>query len=393
MIVGIDASRALRAQRTGTERYSLEITRGLLQLPQAQKHLWRLYADRRASPEFFAPHLADLTLETNSQGDGQATLHLEECILPLRRMWTHRALAWEVMQRPPHVLFIPAHVIPFVLPRRRLPPTVVTIHDLGHRYFPHAHTGWQRLYLEVSTMWAVRSAQRLIAVSQATADDLIRFYNVPPPQIAVIHEAAVPLRRPSASEIAAIQQRHGLRRSYALFVGSIQPRKNLKRLILAFTRLCKGGDAAFDLALAGAEGWLNNSIYDAVAQSGLVDRFHFLGYLPDDDLSALLHGARMFCYPSLMEGFGLPVLEAQSAGVPVMTANNSSLPEVAGNAALLVDPENIDAIAEAMLRLSRDEELRQRLIAAGYVNVRRFSWERAARETLAVLEEAQRSAT
>ena len=145
---------------------------------------------------------------------------------------------------------------------------------------------------------------------------------------------------------------------------------------------------AWDLVLAGAPGWLSDKLMADIEGMGLGDRLHLLGYVADDDLPALLQGARFFCYPSLFEGFGLPVLEAQSYGVPVMTSTNSSLPEVAGDAALLVDPTDVDAIAAAMLRLSQDEALRQQLIEAGYANVRRFSWEKAARETLAVLEKA-----
>ena len=135
-------------------------------------------------------------------------------------------------------------------------------------------------------------------------------------------------------------------------------------------------------------GWHSDALYAQAAELNLADRIHLPGYVPDDALPSLVQNARFFCFPSLYEGFGLPVLEAQAMGVPLVTANNSSLPEIAGDAALLVDPTDVDAIADAMLRLSQDEALRQRLIAAGYENVKRFSWEKAAAETLAVLEKA-----
>ena len=143
--------------------------------------------------------------------------------------------------------------------------------------------------------------------------------------------------------------------------------------------------------LAGGTGWLSQALDEAVKQRGLADRIQFTGYVADEALPALYRNARFFCFPSLFEGFGLPILEAQSYGVPVMTANNSSLPEIAGDAAILVDPTDVDAIADAMLRLSQDEALRQRLIEAGYQNVKRFSWVKAAQETLAVLKAAARS--
>ena len=137
-------------------------------------------------------------------------------------------------------------------------------------------------------------------------------------------------------------------------------------------------------------GWLSDALYARVAALGLGEHVRFLGYVPDVDLLALFDGAFCFCFPSRFEGFGLPILEAQQQGVPVMTANNSAIPEVAGDAAILVDPMDVDAIAEAMLRLSQDERLRAELIAKGHENVKRFSWEKAARETLAVLERAAR---
>lgn len=372
-LIGIDASRALRARRTGTERYSLEIIRHLLALPAAQDLAWRLYSDEAAP----VGHLL-------SPG-GAADVELR--VLPACRQWTHRALAAEVVRRPPDVLFVPAHVIPFVLPPARLPPSVVTVHDLGYHVFPAAHPRGQRLYLELSTRWSTWAAARVIAVSQATALDLARRYGVPPGRMRVIHEAGVAPEVVTAAHMAAVLAKHGLTRPYALFVGTLQPRKNVVRLARAYARLVQCG-VPWDLVLVGAPGWLSEPLLAELDQLGLGERLHRLGYVPDEDLPALFRSALLFAFPSLYEGFGLPVLEAQSHGVPVVTANNSSLPEVAGDAALLVDPTDVDAIADAMLRLSQDEVLRQRLVTAGYANVKRFSWEKAARETLAVLLQA-----
>ncbi len=375
MLIGIDASRALRAHRTGTERYSLELIRHLLALPEATKHRWRLYLD--------APD-AQTRLTTHLPNDERVEL----CVLPARRLWTHRTLAQEVTRRRPDVLFVPAHVIPFVLPARRLPASVVTVHDLGYHAFPETHTWQQRLLIEGGTRWSVHVAQRVIAVSQATANDLIARYRVPQERIRVIYEAPAQTAIVTPAQVDAVRQRYQLQRPYALFVGTIQPRKNVARLLQAYDWLVRNTPVAFDLVFAGARGWLSDSLYEQAASMGLAQQVRFLGYIPDDDLPALLKGALFFSFPSLFEGFGLPVLEAQSYGVPVLTSNNSSLPEVAGDAALLVDPTDVDAIANAMLRLSQDEVLRQQLIEAGYANVQRFSWEKAARETLAVLEEA-----
>ncbi len=376
MLIGIDASRALRARRTGTERYSLEIIRHLLRLPEAAAHGWRLYADVDVDPATF---------------QARSDVNMEVRVLPSRRMWTHCALGPEVLRHPPDALFIPAHVLPFTLPPRRLPPSVVTVHDLGYRRFPQAHTRVQRWYLEASTRWNAANAARVIAISQATARDLQTAYGTPAARIRVIHEAAAGWTRAGATARQAAREKYGLTRPYALFMGSIQPRKNLERLITAYAHLHAREPLSWDLALVGGRGWLSEPLYEQVQTLELEKRIRFTGYVPDDDLIALLSDARFFAFPSLFEGFGLPVLEAQSVGVPVMTANNSSLPEIAGDAALLVDPTDVDAIADAMLRLSQDEALRQRLIEAGYENVKRFSWAKAAAETLAVLEEATRA--
>jgi glycosyltransferase involved in cell wall biosynthesis len=369
-VIGVDASRALRTRRTGTERYAYEIIRHLLALPDAPRYAWRLYVDRPPGDAWGAPLPA----------------HAAWRVLPAQRLWTHVALAREVLTHPPTALFVPSHVIPWAWPLRRLPPAVVTIHDLGYRHFPAAHPLRQRLYLTWSTRWSATAATRIIAISQATATDLVEECPQAQGKTRVVYEAAPPLPRPTPDALADVRTRYGLARPYALYVGTLQPRKNLARLVAAYTRLWAAGPVDFDLVLAGGTGWGGDDLRPATHPAA--DHFHLPGYVPDADLPALLAGAAFFCYPSLYEGFGLPVLEAQSLGVPVMSSYSSSLPEVAGDAAILVDPTDVDAIAHAMLRLSQDDDLRQRLIAAGHANVQRFSWEKAAAETLAVLQEA-----
>ena len=371
MLIGIDASRATIDQPTGTERYARALTTHLLTLPAACNHQWRLYTD--------SPGDAASLLPTAAAAVDAPSVDL--CALRPRLMWTHRALGAEVRARPPDVLFVPAHVLPFT---RGLPRSVVTIHDVGYRYFPEAHTRRQRLYLDLSTRWSVRRAQRVICVSAATAADVSRFYGRDRAGLAIVHEAADPQLPPAP----AMPERYNLGRPYAFFIGTIQPRKNISRMLAAYAQLIRSQPVTWDLVLAGKPGWLSERLYRQARKLGLEKHVHFLGFVPQSDAVGLMQQARFLCFPSLFEGFGLPVLEAQHLGVPVMTANNSALPEVAGEGALYVDPHSVDEIADAMLRLSQDEELRTRLIRAGHANARRFSWRKAAEETLAVLVQA-----
>ncbi len=364
MLIGIDASRAAVQERTGTENYSLNVIRHLLSLERS--HRYRLYFNRLPSAELF-PMAAGLELR----------------VMPFPRLWTHLRLSWEMARYPPDVLFVPAHVLPLVHP----PSSVVTVHDLGYLYYPEAHRPLDRLYLDLSTRYNARVASRVIAISQATKDDLIQHYGVEPDKITVVYSGCDGTIQTVEDEatIKAVKARHGIQGDYILYVGTLQPRKNLKRLLEAYALLRKQGETPH-LVIAGRKGWLYEQIFQQVEKLGLKAEVTFPGYVPQDNLPALLSGARLFVLPSLYEGFGLPVLEAMACGTPVLCSNVSSLPEVAGNAALLVDPLDVEGMAEAMNRVLQDEELRARLVERGRQQVRRFSWERCARETLTVLE-------
>ncbi len=370
--IGVDASRCLQIRPTGTENYACHILTALLALDEAPEYEWLLYVDQEPGAGTF-PWL-------------QAS-HVTVRVLPRVRLWTHRALAGEMRRQPPDLLFVPAHVLPFAWSSRSGPPAVMTVHDLGYEYFPKAHTRRQRFYLQWSTRYAVRRATRLICLSESTRADLTRWYGAQASRLDVVHAGGV-WRRPLADQSAACRASLGVTRPYMLFLSTLQPRKNVERLIHSYTRLVQTRNLDLDLVLAGQLGWLSETIAGAARHSPAADRIHMLGYVDEDEAAALYAGAQFFCYPSLHEGFGLPVLEAQFAGAPVMTSRHSSLPEVAGDAALLVDPEDEEDIAAAMLRLSEDEALRQELVRKGYENVKRFSWPKAARETLEVLKKA-----
>ncbi|MCU0501939.1 MAG: glycosyltransferase family 4 protein [Anaerolineae bacterium] len=369
MLIGIDASRATIARRTGTETYSRNLIHALIGL--GSEHCFRLYTNGPA------------------EVPGATAANVEIRAIPFPRLWTHLRLSAEMLAHPPDVLFVPAHVLPLIHPRR----SVVTVHDLGYLHYPEAHRAADRRYLEWSTRWNGRQATAVLADSQATKDDLVRAYGVDPGRVHVVYlgrdQAFGPVR--DADQIAHVRERYGIVGRYLLYVGTLQPRKNLARVIDAFAGLA--GDPALagvQLVLAGKRGWLYDDLFAQVTRLGLTSRVVFPGYVEEADLPALLSGALALVFPSLYEGFGIPVLEAGACGVPVITSKTSSLPEVAGDAALLVDPHDVDAIADALLRIATDAELRAELDRRGQENVKRFSWEKCARETLTVLEEAAR---
>ncbi len=366
LTIAVDASRALPTHRTGTEHYSVFLLRALMALETP--HRWRLYAPG-PPPDDLLP----------------LPPRWEWRVIPFPRLWTHLRLSWAVARDRPDMLFVPAHVVPAIHPRA----TVVTIHDLGYRRFPETHTASSRRYLDWSTRWSVRAARRVIAVSGATRDDLVTMLGLPKAKITVVHHGVRPTVRPSEAVVRATLERLGIPRPAVVFLGTVQPRKNLRRLIRAFRQVVDAG-LPQTLVIAGRMGWLAEPIRAEVAACGLTERVHFAGYVADDDLPALYTGADAFALPSLSEGFGMPALEALAYGVPVVAANTTSLPEIVGEAGLLVDPLDEAAMGAALVRVLTDQPLRTYLSAAGPERAAQFSWERCARETLTVLERAAR---
>lgn len=392
MLIGIDASRAATAQRTGTETYSLHLIRALLKLGSG--HRFRLYTNGQPPEGLFGPEnlgdmfRAEMQSRASSSSPYSAVASGAEIrSIPFPRLWTHLRLSAEMALRPPDVLFVPAHVIPLLHPA----VSVVTVHDLGYLHYPESHRAWDRRYLDWSTRWSARRAAAVLVDSAATGRDLAQAYGIPPAKTRVVYLGRDErLRRVEDLDLVTrTRVRYNLGERYLLYVGTLQPRKNLARVVEAFVQLAGQPELSnVQLVLAGKKGWLYDTLFARVSQLGLDGRVVFPGYVPDEDLPALLSGAIAFVYPSLYEGFGIPVLEAGACGVPVITSNTSSLPEVAGDAALLVDPHDVDAIADAMYRIITDEALRAELARRGLENVKRFSWEKCARETLAVLEQA-----
>ncbi len=368
MLIGIDASRATVTQRTGTEGYSLHIIRGLV--AEGSEHRFRLFF--RDDPP------ADLVPPSDN---------VEQRVIRRPRLWTHTGLGPTVRREPPDVLFIPAHVVPW--PGTGRTPAVFTAHDLGYMHYPDKHPILDRLYLSWSTRHSASAARRVIAVSKATAHDLTALLGVPAEKIRVVYSGIDESLRPvhDPHRLADVQRRLGIPGPYILHVGSVQPRKNLARLVEAFAQVADSVEG-LSLVLVGRPGWGYRALLRRIRRLGLENRVLLPGYVPDEDLAALYSGALVYAFPSLYEGFGFPALEAMACGTPVVCANTSSLPELVGDAALTFAPTDVGALAAALRRLLTDEALRRTLVERGFERIKRFTWEACARATLDVLAEA-----
>ncbi len=268
---------------------------------------------------------------------------------------------------------------------------VVTVHDLSALRYPEWHPRRRVLVHRIGLRRTVRAATHVITDTEAIRAEVIDDLGVPAERVTAIHLAVTPgCRARPASELKPSLDRWGLSPGdYLLFAGAIEPRKNLVRLLEAFTAVRQRRPAVPPLILAGPTGWRNQEIRDRIATAG--SHVRYLGYLPGDDLAALMAGCTAFVMPSLYEGFGLPVLEAMACGVPVVTSRGGALEEVAGGAAILVDPQDTDEIAAGIERVLDDTALRETLVCKGLARAAQFSWERTARETLRVYERAIQS--
>lgn len=394
MNIGFDASRAFIDKKTGTENYSYQILSHLQKVDHTNRYY--IYVRARSSRP----------LQLGSDNPTPT-------IIPYPRLWTQFGLALQTFKDPLDVLFIPAHTLPIV--RKPGLKTIITVHDLGAEYLPGSHQLKQRLYLNFMTHHQLKSASHIIAVSKATKNDIVQKVGIDPKKITVIYEGYDKDKfqgtRNKSQTNQTINKYHLVDQNYFLFVGTIQPRKNLERLIKAYTEFIKRGverngvprrvpaanprartsDGAIErqdpeLILAGSKGWLSDEIYALPKKLGIQDKVKFLGYVPDNDLPDLYIGAQALLFPSLFEGFGLPILEAFACNCPVLTSNTSSLPEVAGKAAIIVDPYSIENISQGILQLTTNSQLRTKLIKAGNEQLNKFSWEKAAKETLNLFE-------
>jgi glycosyltransferase involved in cell wall biosynthesis len=293
-------------------------------------------------------------------------------------LYEQSVLPWVLLKRRIDVIHSLHYMHPIFSPATR----VVTVHDLTHSLMPDLHTRGRRLLIPIFAKRAVKHAEGVIFVSTSTHADAERLWSKQNNLQRVIPLGVGPeaFVVPSTQAVREVSDRFNIQRPYLLFVGTVEPRKNLLRLIEAFAEVGRAHPSCL-LVIAGKLGWDFKPVLEAIASSSVREQITYLGYISDEEKRALMAGCVALVYPSLYEGFGLPVLEGMAAGIPVVTSNVSSLPEVAGNAALLVDPNATDQIALAINRLLSDPNLAANLSTAGRQQAQKFSWTRTAKET------------
>ncbi|MCL5666967.1 MAG: glycosyltransferase family 4 protein [Patescibacteria group bacterium] len=364
MVIGIEAERANAGQKTGVEHYTKQLILHLAKLKT--EHQFILYL--RSKPEAWLLSLPE-NFRIKTLGYGP---------VPFPFLWTQVRLSWEMLLRAPDILFVPAASLPAVHPKK----SYVTIHDVAWRIYPKTFKMLKRLYLEFIARFACKFAAKIIAVSQATKNDLIKFYGIAGSKIAVVHHGFE--ETPVQPEIPADSPL--LPEKYALFLSTLQPRKNLEGLIEAFKMLkTECPDLPHKLVVAGKPGWKFERILKKIGENK--DIVIYLNHVSDASRLAIMKKADLLVLPSFYEGFGMQILEAFAAGTPVAVSNVSSLPEVAGEAAAYFDPKDTRDLAKAIKAVLSDQSLADRLRQKGKDRLQLFSWEKCAKETLEVLTE------
>lgn len=360
MKIGINASPAFKKNRTGVEEYTYQLIKNLAMLPESGKHQFFLY-----TKEF-----------DGRETDFPSNFKIKKLKSPF--LWTQGRLSFEILGHKPDVFFSPSHVLPIFHPKN----SVVTIHGLEFEKVPKMYPSFHRRYLKAVTKYSVNNSRSIIAVSENTKKDIIEIYGINPEKITVIWHGIDIL---SLHEINTKKSED----PFILFLGTKEKKKNISGLIKAFEILKDKYKIREKLVIAGGNPdkrfYKEEKIKETLKESKVVEQITELGFVSEEKKWELLSSSTVLVYPSFYEGFGIPVLEAQSAGTAVVTSNVSALPEIAGKGALLVSPGDVDELAKAILKIVKDNDFRKNMISGGLQNLQRFSWKECAKKTLEVL--------
>jgi len=360
MTIGIDVSRTAKQFKTGTETYSTELIKALAKIDRQNDYL--LY-----SPRPLAGKLPELPA------------NFETKILPFGKLWTQVRLSWEFLfHKKPDVFFVPAHTLPLVFPKK----TVVTLHDLGFRHFPELYSPVDLIYHNWATGHSTKHASRIIAISEFTKKDIMRFFAIDPAKITVIYEGY------DEAVFRPLKEKKKIARPYILFIGRLEEKKNIVGMLRAYAILRKEQSIKHQFILAGNPGFGYEKIQAELEKlpKNIREDIILPGYISQEKYVELLKNTGILFFCTFFEGFGLPPLEAMACGVPVVASNRTSIPEVCGKAAILVDPTKPFEMAVALSRVINEPKIRNALISKGLARATLFSWRKCAEKTLNVLE-------
>ena len=358
-------------RNAGVSRYASGLIDALLQAPS--DHQFQIYLNDSVETLPF---------------EQPASLRVTRSRLPTARtsvrvLWEQLAAPWHVVRDRPDVLHSFLNVAPLAAPVRH----VVTVHDLSFLRVPEAHPARRRWYLHAATRLSVRRAAGVLADSEATKADLIEAFGVKPDKVTVVYPGVDPAFHPRPDgALAEFRATHAVRRPFVLFVGTIEPRKNVDTLVRAYARVRRDGAFDGELVIAGGAGWDAGATVRAIAESGFAGDIRQLGYVNQTELPFWYTAANLVVYPSSYEGFGIPVLEAMASGTPVITSDRSSLPEVVGGAGLTVDPRDHEQMAAAMAEVLSSSARQTELRRLGLAQAERFRWTDSAQRCLSVYQ-------
>ena len=356
MIIGIDASKLLSNNKTGVEIATSELIKAVLK--QDTDNTYWLYTPQ--------------PLKTNGLIDGE---RIKNIVVPGKRCWTLWALSKELKKNPPDIFWSPSNFLPYNLPEK----SVATIHDLAFHLYPKSYSLKARWLSMFALKRAIKSATKLVAVSRQTKKDLKNHFNIPGENIEVIYHALRTDLKEHSFDFEKIYSQLG---KYFIYVGRLELRKNLLNILIAFSVFSSQIDQSVKLVLGGSKGYGFNRIQKLIKKLNLKDKVIIQGYIPNDHLPALYKKSLGLIFASRYEGFGLNILEGFAARVPVMTSNFGAMSEIAGNAALLVDPFDVNSIARGFNQLYSNKDLRQSLVDKGSVRLREFNWEKSAKKLI-----------
>lgn len=386
MIIGIDASRANRQKKTGTEWYSYYIIEEIKNLADHNDQILLYSKEELVGP------LANLPKNFKSR-----VLHW-----PLKFLWTQFRLAWEVTINKPDVLFVPSHTIPILCPKK----TITTLHDIGFEKSKHLYSqksigprilgilikiitfgkysNTELDYHRWSTRLALKKAKKIITVSQFSKEEIIKKFNVNAKMVTVIHNAYSQEYKKIDDyiKINSILAKYNIIKPFFLFIGRLEEKKNIAGILEGYYEYVQKRGDQVKIVLIGNPGYGYKKINEVIKKYSLSNNIIQPGWIDNDELPFIMNAATAFVFASFYEGFGLPILEAMACGIPVITSNFGATKEVADNAAFLVNPHNPKEIAYGLLKVSTDQKLRENLIKKGYNRIQQFSWQSSAEKTL-----------